>query len=267
LKFITKTNILSELHKEYFEIRYVFDICKQEILSPKTPNKIKANYEEKIYFLERKLYSHQSLKTDKIKIRQSDSNIVKACKEQANKILNNNFSNNTAWRVDMSNLFEKFIQHIFKVVTSEIGGKLHSNFKFNSNFKLNYPWALNHLEPDAIFQKEETLIFIDAKYKSHLLNMSEPILNETSTLKDTFRHDLHQILAYSSFDTNKNKFNILCYPTTNKVFCKYVEFYNPLNSSKNSVFLLGIPFNKSSIKEASEAIKKILNNKIFFKSN
>lgn len=70
----------------------------------------------------------------------------------------------TAWRVDFSDVFEKFVQHIFKLTSKETGGRLVSNFAFHSKASKRFPWALKHVEPDAIYQKENLLVFIDAKY-------------------------------------------------------------------------------------------------------
>jgi hypothetical protein len=41
LKISNWKNILSEFHSEYSEVRYVFDICKDELLSSNTPQRIK----------------------------------------------------------------------------------------------------------------------------------------------------------------------------------------------------------------------------------
>src|SRR5690606_11402168 len=113
-KFPSRTNVLSEFHSEYSQIRYVFDICKSELLSANTPQRIKNTLQTKLNFLEERLYHHKPKATNKIIIRFSDSPTAKACKEQANKILNFNLVDSTAWRVDFSDVFEKFVQYIFK---------------------------------------------------------------------------------------------------------------------------------------------------------
>ena len=125
LKFPVRTNVLSEFHYEYSEIRYVFDICKSELLSANTPQRIKNNLRNKLSFLEQRLYHHKPKATNKTTIRFSDSPTVKACKEQANRILNFKLVDSTAWRVDFSDVFEKFIQHIF---TPKQGFRLNSVF-------------------------------------------------------------------------------------------------------------------------------------------
>lgn len=253
LKFPVNSNVLSEFHSEYAEIRYVFDICKSELLSENTPQRIKNILRSKLSFLEERLYHHKPKAVNKILIRFSDSPIVKSCKEQANKILNFNLVDSTAWRVDFSDVFEKFIQHIFKEAAKEIGGRLYSNFKFHSKTSKHYAWELKHIEPDAILQKENLLVFIDAKYKSNLYNK----FDQSDLLKEDHRHDLHQIMAYSSFSKFHNKTGVLCYPSE-RVQLKTISYRNSINDVKNTTLILGIPLKKESISE----VKKLIINEI-----
>lgn len=254
LKFPVRTNILSKFHFEYSEMRYVFDICKSELLSTNTPQRIKNTLRTKLSFLEERLYHHKPKVTDKMIIRFSDSPIVKACKENANRILNYNLVKSTAWRIDFSHVFEKFIQYIFREAAKETGGCLYSNLKFHSKTSKYYAWELDHLEPDAIFQKENVLIFIDAKYKSNLYNK----FDQSEILKEYHRHDLHQIMAYSSFSKTDLKFCFLCYPS-NKIELKNIQYISPINDVTCTVFILGVPLNKESINHT----KRLLINELY----
>jgi hypothetical protein len=254
LKFPTWSNVLSEFHDEYAEIRYVFDICKSELLSANTPQRIKSTLRNKLSFLEERLYHHKPKTTNKILIRFSDSPNVNACKVQANKILNFKLVDSTAWRVDFSDVFEKFIQHIFKEVAKETGGRLYSNFKFHSRTSKRFSWELKHVEPDAIYQKENYLVFIDAKYKSNLYNK----FDQSEKLKEDHRHDLHQIMAYSSFSKTDFKFGFLCYPS-DQIEVKSIQFKNGINEATNTILILGIPLKKSSIIEAKRLLTNELN--------
>ncbi len=253
LKFPGTTNVLSGFHSEYSEIRYVFDICKNELLSANTPLRIKNTLRNKLSFLEERLYHHKPKATNKIKIRFSDSPTVKASKEQANRILNFKLVDSTAWRVDFSDVFEKFIQHIFKEAAKETGGRLYSNFKFHSRTSKHFTWELKHIEPDAIFQKDNILIFIDAKYKSNLYNK----FDQSQVLKEAHRHDLHQILAYSSFSKTNFKFGFLCYPS-DQIELKTTQYKNGINEATNTVLILGVPLKKVCINET----KRLLTNKL-----
>ncbi|MCX7929002.1 MAG: hypothetical protein N2558_04985 [Patescibacteria group bacterium] len=254
LKFPARVNVLSEFHSEYSEIRYVFDLCKSEILSANTPLRIKNTLRNKLSFLEERLYHHKPKTTNKITIRFSDSPTVKTCKEQANRILNFNFVDSTAWRVDFSDVFEKFIQHIFKEIAKETGGRLYSNFKFHSRTSKHYSWEQKHIEPDAILQKENVLVFIDAKYKSNLYNK----FDQSELLKEDHRHDLHQIMAYSSFSKTDSKFGFLCYPS-DQIELESIEYRNGINDTTNTIFILGVPVKRDSINETKKELTKTLN--------
>jgi hypothetical protein len=254
LKFPVRSNILNKFHSEYAEIRYVFDICKSELLSANTPQRIKNTLRNRLNFLEEQLYHHKPKTTNKISIRFTDNPNIKACKVQANKILNYKLVDSTAWRVDFSDVFEKFIQHIFKEVAKETGGRLYSNFKFHSRTSKHFFWELKHVEPDAIYQKENYLVFIDAKYKSNLYNK----FDQSETLKEDHRHDLHQIMAYSSFSKTDFKFGFLCYPS-DQIEVKSIQFKNGINEVTNTILILGVPLKKSSIGETKRLLTNELN--------
>ena len=254
LKFPTHKNILSEFHREYSEIRYVFDICKNELLSSNTPQRIKSTLRSKLKFIEEKLYNHKPSITKNISMKSADSPTVKRCKEQANRILNFELADSTAWRVDFSDVFEKYVQYIFKEVAKETGGKLVANFKFQSKTSKHYSWELKHLEPDAIYQKDNFLVFIDAKYKSNLYNK----FGKSETLKDDHRHDLHQIMAYSSFSKTENKNGFLCYPSDN-LELKTITYKNGINEVENTVLVFGLPLKKDSIYKAKKLLTQRLN--------
>lgn len=253
LKFPTSKNVLSEFHDEYSKMRYVFNICQHELLSANTPPRIKGLVRNKLIFLEEKLYYHKPKETSRMIVHFGDSPIVIQTKEQANKILTFNLIDGTAWRVDYSNVFEKFIQFLFKELSKEIGGHLYSNLKFHSRTSKYYSWELRHLEPDVIYQKGKALLFIDAKYKSNLYNR----YGISEMLKEEHRRDLHQILAYNSFSATESKFGCLCYPS-NKVEMKRISYKNAINEVVNTVFILGVPLKKDSINEIKQLLVELI---------
>jgi len=254
-RYPVRKNILSEFHKEYSQIRYVFDICNKELLSYNTPQRVKHSVKSRLSFIEEKLYFHKPEAVNEMHIKSADSPVIKSCKQQANQILDFNFHDSTAWRVDFSDVFEKFVQYIFKEVVRVVGGSLFSNHKIYSSKKYNpHPWMLKHIEPDAIYSKKEILVFIDAKYKSNLYNKS----SNSDSLKEDHRHDLHQIMAYSSFSSTQSKFGILCYPSDKPEITK-TTYTNAINGTTNTIFICGIPLKVSSIGET----KKLLTREIY----
>lgn len=249
LVYPTRKNFLNEFHSEFGEIRFVYDLCKSELLSSNTPVSIRTPISKRMSFLDERLYFHKPKITSKIEIKNADSSTIKEAKEIANRILNFNLIEGTAWRVDFANVFEKFIQQIFKEVAKSIGGKFIPNIKIYSNTNKRFQWSLNNLEPDGVLLKDDQVIFIDAKYKSHLYNK----FDQSETLKEDHRRDLHQILAYSSFNDSKNKSSFLCYPS-NKIELSKIEYNFSQLGFCNHVLMLGVPFRKSIIPETKNLI-------------
>ncbi|MDY7539657.1 hypothetical protein RGU72_15495 [Undibacterium sp. 5I1] len=248
-RYPVATNVMTEFHAEYAQLAYVFSLCKNEINSPRTPVSLKLRIKKKLDVLEEKLYFHRPLKTDHLIEKQSDLPVVKRCKEQANRVLNFQGNLGTAWRVDFSDVFEKFVQHIFTMVAKQIGGNFFANYKIIRDSKRHYAWELHHLEPDGIFKKDSSLLTIDAKYKSHLLNRT----SSSEQLKTDYRHDLHQILGYASFDTHAEKKAILCYPS-NELEVTETVYLNRINQSKIRVKILGIPLRADTMSEVKRFV-------------
>jgi hypothetical protein len=251
--FPVRKNQLKENHLEYCSIKYVFNLCKDELSSSDTPFDIKWSFKDKLNQIENQLSDIQPFAAKYIPIHNSDSNKVQTLKAQANKILKHNSSQGIAWRVDFANVFEKYVQYIFSKVAIENGGRLLSNFKIISHQQSHFAWSLKYLEPDAIFQKNELEIMIDAKYKSHFYNK----WNQSDILKQDFRNDLHQILSYSSFTSSKQKFSFLCYPSQSTEI-SFVDYINCLNETNNKVALLGIPLNTDELQNTQVLISKVL---------
>ena len=72
----------------------------------------------------------------------------------------------------------------------------------------NFDCLLHYLEPDIVLKFAETQIIVDAKYKSYLYHKH----SKSDTLRESFRNDLHQLLAHTAFSTEKNKHCVLVAP-------------------------------------------------------
>ena len=249
LRYPVRRNVLSELHREFGQIRFVFDTCSKELSSPTTPQKIRAAFRSRVSFIEKRLYLHKPVPMNAIWQWASDSPAVKECKREANKILRREFDNSTAWRVDFNDVFEKFVQHIFKEVARAVGGRLFANPQIQTRAGMYFSWELRHLEPDAVFLADDFIAFVDAKYKSHLFNRFE----DTDLLKSDFRSDLHQVLAYTSFAEAGTKVGIICYPAS-EIEIKTTKFKNGLNGASNRIVIIGIPLKRSVIPDAVRGI-------------
>lgn len=250
-KYPNKCNLLTCNHPEWQELNYVLNHCINEILSVRTPVRSRTAYISKINTLIDS-YDKRSLPVVKeIKIHMSDPVVIKSLKTIANRVLNNNSSAKFAWRMDFAEFFERYVQFIFNKV-AKIKGAFHSA---NQKYAItgNRPsWSLSYIEPDIILEKENTQYIIDAKYKAHMYNIN----NGGEHLKESFRADLHQVLAYSSFGGEKNKNVMLVYPS-GSIINRELNIVNN-NGYSCKVFLIGIPIRKSSIPDIIEYLTSIV---------
>jgi 5-methylcytosine-specific restriction endonuclease McrBC regulatory subunit McrC len=83
-------------------------------------------------------------------------------------------------------------------------------------------------------------------------------------LKDDHRHDLHQIMAYSSFSKTDEKFSFLCYPSDNIEY-KILKYKNGLNEVSNSIIIFGIPLKKGHLNDTKKLLLKVMDD-IYFQS-
>ena len=255
-QFPARVNNLSTIHNEWQSLLFVFDMAIEIIQSVKTPLNIKVQYRDQLQKLISRNRGFERKPIEKFQISASDPLTIKKAKVQANILLDNNSNETKAWRLNFSLFFERYIQHIFSLISSELGAKAYPNYTYRKYITGYTPgWVLNKVEPDIVFAKGNYIINIDVKYKSHMFNVSSNSLK----LKETHRLDLHQIMAYSSFTNGNEKNSILVYPNTK--FRKYPIAYNSgLSNNKNNIYLLGVPIGIKHVKEVKEHLKELLIN-------
>lgn len=256
LQFENRKNILSKNHKEWQELTYMLGVAISEFDSIKTPLSIKQRYISELSILKKYLNEHQKLSPIvKFQIHSFEPSKIKDLKEKANKLLEHNISNNKSWKIDSAELFERYVQYILTQVGKVIGAQVLSNIKFSIKRDHSPAWMLRYLEPDVVIHKNETFYFADAKYKAHMLNVS----SHSDVFKETFRSDLHQVLAYSSFDSSKDKMAMLFYPSDKFKDIK-LEIVNRIGNVRNDVHLIGLPFTSIGldvfINKLSEVFRK-----------
>ena len=251
LIFHNKCNMLSADHKEWKQLSYVLSLCINVLESSKTPIRARSTYHEKITYLKRVLAEISIEPVNCFALRMADPIVIKQLKEIGNTILNGNSDDTIAWRVDYSNFFEKYVQYILSDVARKAGACIYNNQHIPIRADNRPKWGLAYLEPDVVLQKNDIQYIVDAKYKSHIFNWNE----STETLKDDFRKDLHQVLAYSSFSRSEHKNIVIIYPFVD--FKKHsMRITSPLNSCAADVQMIGIPISKSSLKETIDMIGK-----------
>ena len=248
-----KCNVLTREHPEWLELNYVLDFCINEVMSMRTPIRSKTAYLSKINNLSNS-YDKRSIRAVKeVRIHKYDPIIIQSLKMSANKVLQNVSSINCAWRMDLALFFERYVQFVIQRVAFTKGARFSTNPKYPVNGR-RPAWALKYIEPDMIIDKGNVQYIIDAKYKAHMMDLSK----DSEYLKEKFREDLHQVLAYSSFGGNDNKNVMLVYPSSTEVIKRELTISSSINSYSCSVFLVGIPLRKSTHEETIKRLSEII---------
>lgn len=252
--FKNKKNILTTNHPEWNQLNYVLQLALGELESFKVPVKTRVLYTEQINRLKVKLKSASTEFTKLVRQHASDPIYIKDLKVLANKILRHIQFEQVAWRMNYSEFFERYVQYIFDNAARKKGVDNLSNPQYRIKNLAGRPaWGLSYLEPDMVLHHSEKQIVVDAKYKSHMFNWE----NGTDELKDSFRRDLHQVLAYTSFSTSMDKEAMLVYPYT-EFIARQMKIKNPFTHVENTVYLVGIPIDRNQIFEIEENIGKII---------
>lgn len=251
-KYPNRNNILTCNHEEWSALTYILHLSINEIMKPSTPLRSKAPYLSQISLLSKQYDVNKLKPVTSIRFRMSDPAIIKETKEIGLRILQNNVSSKRSWRIDYSVFFERYVQYVLKLVAGLKGAKLDSNKKFCISGEKT-AWTLSYLEPDAVMYKGNVQYIIDAKYKSHMYNVNR--MGED--LKETFREDFHQVLAYSSFGGTKQKYVMLIYPS-NIFVSRELNIYSGVNGYSAKAYLVGIPLKKSDLEETTQNLSSLI---------
>lgn len=251
--FHNSCNILTTEHPDWQKLNYVLKIALGVLSSHTTPIRARAQYNELINTLSRSSSIKIAVPTDELKYNASDPAVIKELKVIGNLILQGHVKQSTAWRMDYAEFFERFVQFLFVNVAKRKGYSAYNNEHYSISGKSSPRWGLSYLEPDLVLQKDNIQYVIDAKYKSHIFNWREA----SDELSSTFRHDLHQIVAYSSFSQNEHRNTMIVYPF-NEFFHKALEIRSPFSSTKITVNLVGIPIEKKMLNNTIENLSSIV---------
>lgn len=253
-KFENCKNIQSKNHSEWYKLTYILKLAIELFQTPLTPISIKFKTKSLVDRLQLYAASHNlETTTNAFIIYDFDPVAIKELKTQANKLLNHRSRNKYSWRIDSAELFERFAQYVINEVGKQLGAKTDFNARYRISGRNHPAWALKYLEPDILLIKEGYICTIDAKYKAHMFNH----LASTDNLKDSFRKDLHQVLAYSAFSLAKDKDSMILYPCDNfkSIPLSAISGYT---SIRNRITLVGIPFNSKEIKNIVSKLSELI---------
>lgn len=251
--FHNRRNILTTEHEEWRKINYVLVIALNILSSPKCPIRARTQYRDNIDMFSRMVDLSSTIPTEELVTRASDPKVIKELKDIGNLILQGHANQSIAWRMDYSEFFERYVQYLFSSVAHRKGCSVYKNEHFSISGRSKPRWGLSYLEPDLMLQKEGVQYVIDAKYKSHIFNWGE----ESEDLRTSFRHDLHQILAYSSFSQTPHRNVMLVYPY-NGFYHNVLEVRSPLDPTTTSISFVGVPMEKSTLGDTVERLASII---------
>ena len=97
----------------------------------------------------------------------------------------------------------------------------------------------------------ETQIIVDAKYKSYLYHKH----SKSDTLRESFRNDLHQLLAYIAFSTEKKKPCVIVAPFSRFEVSK-IQNRSPFSDEIIEISCLGLLFSAGSLSETVNQLSK-----------
>jgi len=252
LKYPNRCNVISRIHPEWMELNYVLRLCFDEIESVHTPLRAKLAYRDKIQRLQLQPETQPTSKCTAVRPHMSDPVAIKTLKASANNILQHKSNFNFAWRIDYAEFFERYVQFLVKKVAASKGAKVTCNPKYPINGQ-HTAWTLKYIEPDIIVEKGDTQYVVDAKYKSHMLNVN----GNSEQLKETFREDLHQIVSYTAFSRSTQKHALIIYPAKEKTQ-RELQIRSSRNNCACQVTLVGIPLTKQQMPEALELLGQLL---------
>lgn len=244
-----KPNTLTTQHDEWLQLQAVLSFAIRELASARTPMQTQMVMSQKVKFLRPQLPTHTDIPHHPLNVHHTDPVAIKRLKDLANAIILHANTTHCAWRMDYATFYERFVQYVFSLVAARKGLRTLRNPKIHISGP-SLSWGLHHLEPDLVLQGTESQYVIDAKYKSHLYNIDA---RNPDDLKETFRQDLHQVLAYASFSTQPIKSAFLVYPASHFT-CLTQSFLSPFNGCRCKVNLIGLPLKRAKLGETTSKL-------------
>lgn len=272
LRFHNRNNSLTTDHPEWRQLTYVLDLCLNELSNYRARGNLGVIFSEEARGkLERYVREHQMEEVKKFRLINSDPGHITELKERANVILQRASNLRCAWRVDYAEMFERYCQYVCRKVAERSGGEMIANKKLSVEGRVGGPpaWMLRYLEPDILLKVGGRTVVIDAKYKSHMLNVG------SGTLKEEFRADLHQVLGYAQLCTREDSPTIIIlYPWTRlqakddesqeqrearerKIWRQRTVTIRGYGGRDTTLHCLGIPIDEKGVATSAEKIREL----------
>jgi hypothetical protein len=122
------------------------------------------------------------------------------------------------WRMPMEQFFEAWVERVFAEVARRTGARLRSARLGETTVPLDWrpAWlgSQGSLKPDLWLEWPDATLVVDAKYKRHWEDLRLSSWRDIETeIREQHRHDLHQILAYSTLTSAPDVSACLVYPS------------------------------------------------------
>lgn len=122
-----------------------------------------------------------------------------------------------AWSMALDRLWEYYVEAKVREEVRRTGGTVRSGRLGETVTPLHWSdpshRSLGHLIPDIVVVRGRTIWIVDAKYKSHFVEIDENGWRRMADdIRDSHRADLHQVLAYTSLFEADEIMATLAYP-------------------------------------------------------
>jgi 5-methylcytosine-specific restriction endonuclease McrBC regulatory subunit McrC len=121
------------------------------------------------------------------------------------------------WAMSMEKFFEAWVETVLSLVARQIGGLVRTGRQHQTVVPLRWdpPFlgSQRSLIPDAMLERDDLTVIVDAKYKEHWEEMqARPWFDLEKELRERHRADLLQVLAYANVATTPRVIVCLAYP-------------------------------------------------------
>ncbi|HYS81659.1 MAG TPA: hypothetical protein VEM76_13170 [Anaeromyxobacteraceae bacterium] len=151
------------------------------------------------------------------------------------------------WSLRADALWEAWVEGWLEDVARRLGAQLLSGRRGETRRALAWhgrPRTLSHLVPDFVLVTPEHHVFVDAKYKPHLMDVRRVGWDSfPQELRDAHRADVHQALAYAALSPAPRVDTVLAYPVPSSLAAPPLsEADLPAGSRRARLILAGLPF-------------------------
>lgn len=121
-----------------------------------------------------------------------------------------------SWSLATDQLWEAWVESVFAHLARTLGARLESAREGGTRRPLAWHrpiQSMRYLAPDLALHFGDRTIWVDAKYKAHMIEIGRKGWGEVSeAIRESHRADLHQALAYTALSDAPNVDTWLVYP-------------------------------------------------------